>query len=77
VAFGWLRVFSGSVWPVAVAHAVWNMAWELLSEMTAGDPDALEYLAGESGILPIAGLAVVAALLAWRVSVKTAAQPVA
>ena len=77
VAFGWLRLFSGSVWPVAVAHAVWNMAWELLSEMTDGEPDALEYLAGESGILPIAGLAIVAALLARRMSARPAVQPAA
>ena len=76
VVFGWLRLASGSVWPVAVAHAAWNFVWNILAEMTQGPSDTLEYVAGESGILPLAGLVVVAALLMRRLP-ATAAQPVA
>ena len=27
VFFGFLRVWTGSVWPVAIAHAVYNFIW--------------------------------------------------
>ena len=77
VVFGWLRLASESVWPVAIAHAAWNFVWGILAEMTKGAPDTLEYVAGESGILPLAGLAIVAALLVRRMPKRLAAQPVA
>ncbi|TJW03839.1 MAG: CPBP family intramembrane metalloprotease [Mesorhizobium sp.] len=63
VLFGYLRFTSGSVWPCAIAHAVYNIAWDTLTGITAASssPETLEYVAGESGILPILGLSVVAA----------------
>jgi membrane protease YdiL (CAAX protease family) len=59
VFYGFLRLWTGSVWPVAIAHAVVNMVWELLTEMTQAKSAAvLEYVGGESGVIMIAGLLV-------------------
>ena len=58
VFFGFLRLWTGSVWAVAIAHAAANMAWEIMSEMTqTKTPLVLEYVGGESGVIMIAGLA--------------------
>ena len=60
VFFGFLRVWTGSVWPVAVAHAAVNMAWAISDELTLSrTPLVLENLGGESGLIVIAGLAIV------------------
>ena len=59
VFFGFLRLWTGSVWPVAVAHAAANMAWELMTEITQTKSAlVLEYVGGESGVIMIAGLSV-------------------
>ena len=34
VFYGFLRVWTGSVWPVAVAHAAVNIAWGISSEVS-------------------------------------------
>lgn len=58
VFFGFLRLWTGSVWAVAVAHAAANMAWEVMTEMTQTKSAlVLEYVGGESGVIMIAGLA--------------------
>jgi CAAX protease family protein len=68
ILFGYLRFTTGSVWPCAIAHAVYNVAWDVLTGFTApSSPDALEYVGGESGILPILGLSLVTA---WVVSAR-------
>ena len=57
VFYGFLRIWTGSVWPVAIAHAAANMAWELMTEMTqTKSPLVLEYVGGESGLIMIGGL---------------------
>jgi membrane protease YdiL (CAAX protease family) len=59
VFFGFLRLWTGSVWPVAIAHAAVNMAWEIMTEMTQTKSAlVLEYVGGESGVIMIVGLAV-------------------
>jgi membrane protease YdiL (CAAX protease family) len=59
VFFGFLRLWTGSVWAVAIAHAAANMAWEIMSEMTQTQtPLVLEYVGGESGVIMITGLLV-------------------
>lgn len=59
VFFGFIRVWTGSVWAVAIAHAAANTAWELTTEMTeTKSPLVLEYIGGESGVIMIAGLLV-------------------
>lgn len=57
VFYGFLRIWTGSVWPVAIAHAAANMAWEIMTEMTqTKSPLVLEYVGGESGLIMIGGL---------------------
>ncbi len=57
VFYGFLRIWTGSVWPVAIAHAAANMAWEIITEMTqTKSPLVLEYVGGESGLIMIGGL---------------------
>lgn len=60
VFFGFLRVWTRSVWVVAIAHAAANNAWEIMSELTqTKSPLVLEYVGGESGVIMIAGLLIV------------------
>ena len=67
VFFGYLRIWTGSVWPVAIAHAVYNFVWNLGSEFVQpGSPDTMEYIGGESGVLVIAGLIAAALYIALR-----------
>ncbi len=57
IFYGFLRLWTGSVWPVALAHAAANMAWNLGSEASVTKSAAvLEYVGGESGIIMICGL---------------------
>jgi membrane protease YdiL (CAAX protease family) len=57
VFYGFLRIWTGSVWPVAIAHAAANMAWEIMTEMTQTKSAlVLEYVGGESGLIMIGGL---------------------
>jgi hypothetical protein len=58
---GYLRLWTDSVWPASLAHSAHNYFWGMLSGWTvASSPAAVEYLAGESGILPILGYGVLA-----------------
>jgi uncharacterized protein len=60
VFYGFLRSWTGSVWPVAIAHAAANTAWNLSSQVSqTKSPAVLEYIGGESGIIMIAGLVVI------------------
>jgi uncharacterized protein len=59
VFYGFLRIWTGSVWPVAIAHAAANTAWEIMTEMSqTKSPLVLEYVGGESGLIMIGGLLV-------------------
>jgi membrane protease YdiL (CAAX protease family) len=67
VFFGYLRLWTGSVWPVAIAHAAVNFAWALSIDFTQGGSVlALEYIGGESGVIMICGLLAFAVLAAKR-----------
>jgi membrane protease YdiL (CAAX protease family) len=71
--YGYLRLTTNSVWPATLAHAAHNYFWELLTSLTvATSPVAAEYLAGESGILPIIGYGILAVWLLSRMSPKPA-----
>ena len=75
VCYGYLRLTTGSVWPAALAHSAFNIYWDRLNGMTeTQSPLALEYLAGESGVITLAVLSVVAAWLAWRLPAATRRQ---
>jgi membrane protease YdiL (CAAX protease family) len=67
IFYGYLRISTASVWPVAIAHAVFNFTWSLGSEFVVpGSPDTMEYIGGESGVLVIAGLLVAVIVLVPR-----------
>jgi CAAX protease family protein len=75
--YGYLRLRTDSVWPASLAHSAHNYFWALFSSLTvAASPLASEYLAGESGILPILGYGVVAALLLSQKSVRDSGRAV-
>jgi membrane protease YdiL (CAAX protease family) len=65
VFYGFLRIWTGSVWPVAVAHAAANMAWNISSKVSqTKSPAVLEYIGGESGLIMIGALLIISAVLA-------------
>ncbi len=64
VFYGFLHIWTGSVWPVAVAYAVANMAWEIATEVSQTKSGmVLEYVSGESGLIMICGLLVIDVVL--------------
>jgi uncharacterized protein len=65
IFYGFLRIWTGSVWPVAIAHSMANMAWDIMTEMTQTKSAlVLEYIGGESGLIVIAVLLVLSLVLA-------------
>ena len=76
IFYGYLRIWTGSVWPVAIAHAVYNFFWNVGSEFVApNSPETMEYIGGESGILVIAGLIIACLVIIPRLR-GTALAPV-
>jgi uncharacterized protein len=64
VFYGFLRLWTGSIWPVAIAHAAANTAWNVSVKVSqTKSPVVVEYVGGESGIIMIAGLLVVCLVL--------------
>ncbi len=67
--FGWLRLRSGSLWPVAIAHAMVNVCLVEAPTLVSDDPDLTAYLTGEGGILTVltvvAGAALVLRCAQW------------
>ncbi len=67
ILFGYLRIVSKSTWPAVITHGVFNIYWTLFVAYTVSDSVlATEYLAGESGILTIGAMAVLAYILIRR-----------
>ncbi len=66
--FGFLRLWTGSVWPVAITHGVFNLVWGLGSEVIKAErPETMEYIGGESGALIIIALIVTSFVLIPRI----------
>jgi uncharacterized protein len=64
IFYGFLRIWTGSVWPVAIAHAAANEAWNISNQVSQTKSAAvLEYIGGESGIIMIGGLVVINVVL--------------
>ena len=64
IPYAWLRWSSGSIWPVAVMHAVFNDAmgrWATIA--VAASPAALAYTTTETGLVTVALMIVLGALL--------------
>src|SRR5215217_3337405 len=57
--FGYFRIYTGSVWPGAIAHAVHNSLVDTLSALTATSYPVLVnlYLVGDNGILIVVSTA--------------------
>ncbi len=57
--FGYLRIYTGSVWPATIGHSVHNAAWDALVAFTATSSPVLVnlYLVGDNGILILMGTA--------------------
>ena len=68
VFYGYLRLTSNSVWPVALAHGAFNMSWTTFSAITVAvtSTEVLELWAGESGVITLIEVALVAAWLIYR-----------
>jgi membrane protease YdiL (CAAX protease family) len=65
--FGYLRIYTGSVWPASIAHAVHNAAWGTLAAFTVTSYPVMvnEYLAGDNGILILMTTALGAVLIGY------------
>jgi uncharacterized protein len=64
IVYGFLRIWTGSVWPVAIAHSIANMAWEMMNRITqTKSPLVIEYIGGESGLIVISGLLILSFIL--------------
>src|SRR5215218_1855050 len=60
--FGYMRIYTGSIWPASIAHSVHNAAWDSLGVFTLTSSPVLVnlYLVGDYGILILVGVALVA-----------------
>jgi membrane protease YdiL (CAAX protease family) len=75
--FGYLRFWTDSVWPASLAHSAHNYFWGLFDGWTeTQSPRAVEYLAGESGILPILGYGLLAVWVGRRLATRPNARAV-
>lgn len=74
--YGYLRIYTGSVWPASIAHAVHNSIWGVLAAFTLTSSPALVniYLLGDFGILIALGAAV-GALLVGRLLLQPTSSP--
>jgi membrane protease YdiL (CAAX protease family) len=65
--FGYRRIYTGSIWPATIAHAVHNAAWESLAAFTVTSSPVLVnlYLVGDNGILIVIGVALGAIWLSY------------
>jgi uncharacterized protein len=66
--YGYLRIYTGSVWPTSIAHAVHNAAWNILGAVTlTATPVLVEvYLVGDFGLLILIGTAIGAIWVGYR-----------
>jgi len=54
VFYGYLRLSTNSLWPVALAHGAFNTIWSALAALTVPTSALwMEYLSGESGIITL------------------------
>jgi membrane protease YdiL (CAAX protease family) len=73
VLIGWLRLYSGSVWPAVLAHASWNVViQDVFDRATTGsEPGGRAAIwIGESGLL-VVGVLLLAAILVGRRALPT------
>lgn len=67
IFYAWLRYGTASVWPVIIAHQAFNSASETADSMTSTEhPELMAYLVGETGLLTMLGVALIAVLIVRR-----------
>jgi uncharacterized protein len=66
--YGYLRIYTGSVWPASLAHAAHNAAWGALGAFTVTSYPVLvnKYLVGDFGTLILVGAVIGAVWLNRR-----------
>src|SRR5215204_2611239 len=66
--YGYLRLYTGSVWPASLAHAVHNAAWGILGVFTVTSYPIFvnKYLVGDFGVLILVGAVIGAVWLNRR-----------
>jgi uncharacterized protein len=79
VFYGYLQLSSKSVWPATLAHGAVNTAFDFFRFFTVtATPLALEYLAGETGVLTLAATVLAAGVILYRLRQRrVATQPIA
>lgn len=70
--FGYLRLWTGSTWPAALAHSAHNGAWGTLAAFTVTTNPVVvnEYLVGDNGVLILIGTVGVAWWLGRRLTAR-------
>jgi uncharacterized protein len=70
--FGYLRIWTGSVWPASIAHTAHNSAWGTLGAFTLTSNPVVEneYLVGDNGVLILMGIVVAAVWLGRKVGTQ-------
>jgi hypothetical protein len=67
VWYGWLRLSSGSIWPVCLSHSVFNNVMESLASVAiVTSAAAMAYVTTETGIVTMVITVLVAAFLLVR-----------
>jgi len=59
--FGYMRIYTGSIWPASIAHAVHNAVWNVVGAFTliTVSPVLVNvYLVGDFGLLILIGTAI-------------------
>src|SRR5918993_3055324 len=67
--FGYLRIYTGSIWPASIAHAVHNAVWNVVGAVTLITASPLlvnVYLVGDFGLLILIGTAIGAIWVGYR-----------
>jgi uncharacterized protein len=67
--FGYMRIYTGSIWPATIAHATHNAAWNILGAVTliTAAPVLVDvYLVGDFGLLILIGTAIGAVWVGHR-----------
>ena len=77
VWYGWLRLSSGSIWPVCLSHSAFNNVMASLAGVAiATSPATMAYVTTETGVATMAIMVLVAAfLLVRRATVFDKARP--
>jgi CAAX protease family protein len=67
VWYGWLRLWSGSIWPVSLAHSAFNNLGETVAGVAVvTSPAMMAYVTTETGVVTMIILVLVAGYLLTR-----------